>query len=304
MNTTFILDGGAGRLVTAIPALERYAIENPEDDFRVLTAAWESLYWSHPILQNKTYNINQKGVFELHMKNRRVIHPEPYSTYEYYNQKKHLIECFDQLINHTENHTELDKPNLYITKQEDDAAKKLIMSAVQKTGKSKVIVFQPYGSGMKIAPDRPYDESHRSLDVDFALKLIYNMSKEHTVIFFGDSQLRHPGDSYSISYDEGSDLRMYMSLISNCDHFVGIDSVGQHIARSFNKPATIILCSTFAENVSYPDKFNIYRNKHLPVYVPIRISQIDCDFANNLNYKTTLLDETDIHNIIELINES
>lgn len=301
MNTTFVIDGGAGRVITAIPALEKYAINNPDDDFRVLTAGWENLYWAHPVLQNRTYNINQKGVFDLHMKGRRVVHPEPYMLSEYYSQQKHLIQCFDQEINKTEDHSDLDKPNLYITPQEHLAAQRLIQEARKKTGKQKVVVLQPYGSGMKIDNDRPFDETYRSLDVDFALKLIYNISKNHTVIYFGEKQYYHPGDSYSINLnDKGGDLRMYMSLIANCDYFIGVDSVGQHIARAFNKPATVILGATFEQNVTYPN-FNIYRNNSKPTYVPIRLSQIDCEFANNLNCNTMTFDEEDIPKILETI---
>jgi ADP-heptose:LPS heptosyltransferase len=302
MDSTFIIDGGAGRLITAIPALEKYAINNPNDDFRVLVGGWESLYWVHPLLQAKTYNINQKGTFELHMKDRQVIHPEPYQMFEYYSKKEHIINCFDKAINATNNHEDLDKPNIYLTQQENLAAKTLLQEATAKTRKKKTIVFQPYGSGIKIQANRPYDESNRSLDVDFALKLIYNLSKEYTVIFFGDKEFKHPGDSYSINFfDKGGDLRMYTSLIANCDYFIGVDSVGQHIARAFNKPGTVILGATLEENISYKDHFTIYRNKVIPTYVPIRLSNIDCEFVNNLNSYTMSFDEDDITNIIESI---
>ena len=300
LNTTFILDGGAGRMITAIPALERYKIENPEDDFRILTAAWENIYWAHPVLQNRVFNINSKGTFDLHMKGRRVVHPEPYQMYQYYDEGKHLTECFDIAINGTNDL--IDKPNLYITKQETVAAQRLIYEATQKTRKQKTIIFQPYGSGMKMLNDRPHDNSNRSLDVDFALQLAFNMSKEHTVIFFGEKEFYHPGDNYSVQFfDKGADLRMYMSLIANCDYFVGVDSVGQHIARAFNKPGTIILGATKAENISYPDHFSIYRNDVVPTYVPIRLSQIDCDFADNLNEDVMNFTEADLQRILSTI---
>lgn len=301
MNTTFVIDGGAGRVVTAIPALEKYAINNPDDDFRVLTAAWESLYWSHPLLQNKTFNINQKGAFDLHMKDRKIVHPEPYHSNGYYNQKKHLVEAFDEIINETNDHSDLDKPNIYITQQESLAAQNIINEARKKTGKQRVIVFQPYGSGMKVVNDRPFDDSYRSLDVDFALKLVYNLSKNNTVIYFGEKDLYHPGDSYSINlFDHGNDLRMFTSVIANCDYFIGVDSVGQHIARAFNIPGTVILGSTFEQNVSYQNHFKIYRNGRAPTYAPIRLSGIDCEFANNLNSATMTFDENDLKKIVDM----
>ena len=36
MNKTFIINGGAGRVISAIPALEKFHRKNPENDFKVL----------------------------------------------------------------------------------------------------------------------------------------------------------------------------------------------------------------------------------------------------------------------------
>ena len=65
------------------------------------------------------------------------------------------------------------------------------------------------------------------------------------------------------------------SIINASDHFLGCDSMGQHIARAFDKTATVVLGSTYPENITYPDykDFDIIdigldRRK----YSPIRIS--------------------------------
>jgi hypothetical protein len=56
------------------------------------------------------------------------------------------------------------------------------------------------------------------------------------------------------------------------------------MARAFNKPGTVVLGSTFAENVSYPKHFTFYRDKNIKVvYNPIRICGLDCEFADRLN---------------------
>jgi ADP-heptose:LPS heptosyltransferase len=299
MMTTFVLDGGAGRLITAIPALEKYARLNPEDDFRVLTAAWEELYWAHPVLQNRTFNINQKGTFDLHMRHRRLVHPEPYMLNDYYNQRIHLTDAFDREINQTTDHTDLDKPNLYITQEETHRARYLLNAHRKSQNKQRVIVIQPYGSGISIQNGRPSDATHRSLDVDFYLQMAYRLNKHSVVVFLGNKEFQHPGDSYSVNlFDHDPNLRLYMSIISECDYFIGVDSVGQHIARAFNKPGTIILGSTFEQNVSYADHFKIYRNKYPPTYTPIRISSVDCDMANNLNDQTMQFDDNDLKSIM------
>ncbi len=87
-----------------------------------------------------------------------------------------------------------------------------------------------------------------------------------------------------ILVSSGPDLRMYMSLISESDYFVGCDSVGQHMARAFNKPGTVIMGSTFEQNVSYPEHFDIVRKiGHDPVYNPIRFGGVDSDLVDRLN---------------------
>jgi len=303
MHTTFMIDGGAGRLVTAIPALEKFAINNPHDDFRVLVAAWEEIYWNHPLLQKRTFNVNQKGIFDLHIKNRRMIVPEPYHVHGYYNQQLHLTEAFDEVINNTNDHSDLDKPNLYISKKEIAQASFILNEIKKQKKKNRVIVFQPYGSGMKIENNMPIDTTNRSLDVDFALKLIYEMSKDNVVLFFGPKELYHPGDKYSVEFfSNNPDIRLYMTMIHLCDYFVGVDSLGQHVARAMNKPGMVIMGSTFEENVSYKDHFTIYRNNQTPIYVPIRIANQDITLTESLNSGIMDFTEDDLNNMLEKIN--
>lgn len=285
MNTTFMLSGGAGRIITAIPALEKYHRLYPEDDFKVLIHGWGNLYWSHPLLQNKTFNVEQKGTFDLIIKNSILKHPEPYHRYSYYNQYTSLSEAFDEEINQTNDHSDLDKPNLYCHTNELNTSYKMIQDAKQQKGRQKFCVFQPYGSSIQLVNNRPLDSSGRSLDVDDALKLGYLLSKDYVVLYFGPSELIHPGDNFMLNAKDipNADLRFYMAMIAQCDLFVGVDSVGQHMARAFNKPGLVIMGSTFEKNVSYPNYFKFFRNGIKPTYNPIRIGGIDCELADRVN---------------------
>lgn len=285
MNSTFMLSGGAGRVITAIPALEKYHRLNPNDDFKVVIHGWENLYWNHPILQDRTFSVGQKGLFNLVIKNSILKHPEPYHRHSYYNQQASLIEAFDEEINNTFDHSDLTKPNLYLHTGEINSARKLIIEAAQEKKKNKFVVFQPYGSGISLVNDRPYDNSGRSLDVDDALKLGQLLSQDAVVLYFGPNEFVHPADNVMLNTKSipNSDLRFFMAMISLCDYFVGVDSVGQHIARAFNKPGLVIMGSTFEKNVSYLDHFKIYRNGVQPTYNPIRIGGSDCEFADRSN---------------------
>lgn len=284
INTTFSINGGAGRVICAIPALEKYARLNPDDDFKVIVHGWESLYWSHPLLQNKTVGISQKGIFDLYIKPYNLIVPEPYDRRSYYTQQKSIIEAFDEEINNTNDHSDLGLPKLYTRRQEDSAIKFLLNKEKERTNKNKIIVFQPYGSGIGIVNDRPYDGSIRSLDIDDYIKIGRVLSRHAIVIFFGPRELVHPQDDFSYKpFEIQPDLRFWISAIKECDYYLGCDSLGQHIARAFNKPGTVIMGSTFERNVTYPDHFKIFRNGLTPTYNPIRIGGIDCDFADRAN---------------------
>lgn len=303
MNTTFIINGGAGRVISAIPALEKYARLNPDDDFKVLIHGWELLFWSHPLLQNRSFSIGQKGAFDLFIKNSRVVCPEPYYIHGYYNQKLSLAEAFDEEINKTQDHSDLEPPKLYISNLERETVKRMIDEKKRELKKTKLVVIQPYGSGITIANGRPYDSSHRSLDVDDYLKIIQKFNKDILVVYFGPPEFRHPADKVSLDLNAANaDLRMYLAFIAECDYFVGCDSVGQHMARSMNKKGMVIMGSTDETNVSYPNYFKIYRNGMKPVYSPIRLTGTDCEFADRMNDGIMKFDDKQIDEIIKTIN--
>jgi ADP-heptose:LPS heptosyltransferase len=304
MNTTFIINGGAGRVIAAIPALEKFAKLNPTNDFKVLVHGWESLFWSHPLLQQRTFSIGQKGSFDMFIKNNQVVCPEPYYIHGYYNQQLSLAEAFDEEINSTSSHADLEPPALYLSTAEDNAVAKIISENKIARNKSKVVVIQPYGSGIGMSNSKPFDSSHRSIDVDDYLSIIKKINIDTLVVYFGPKEFRHPGDDISINIDAyNPDLRMYMALIKQCDYFVGCDSVGQHMARAFNKSGMVIMGSTDEINVSYPDFFRIYRNNNMkPAYSPIRLSGVDCEFADRLNNNIMKFNTDQIEELANIIN--
>jgi len=70
MKTIITIDGGIGRALTALPALLYFAEKNQD---------WDFLSWGFPQLQNRTFNPEQKGIFEKYFWNAdKVINPEPY----------------------------------------------------------------------------------------------------------------------------------------------------------------------------------------------------------------------------------
>ena len=281
MNTTFLLNGGAGRIIAAIPALQMYAKHNKDDDFKVIIQGWSEIYQNHPLLHQRTFNYADRGIFDLIVKNSNIVYPEPYYNKNYYNQQNHMVDVFDQIINENYNCDnegilkKINEPYLHVSKQEEFQIRGLISNIKQETKKDTMVVFQPYGSGIKMEEGRPFDPSYRSFDVDSALEIIKMLSEKYTVIYFGPDEFRHPGDQYSVDLSKitNKNIRFYMNLIKECDHFVGVDSVGNHIANAFMKKKTLVLGSTFAENVAYQENSIVFASNTPPVYSPLRICE-------------------------------
>ena len=58
----FYLDGGSGRLLCAIPALEYYALTHYK--FSILTHLKEEFFKENPILYKYVHNFGEEGLFD------------------------------------------------------------------------------------------------------------------------------------------------------------------------------------------------------------------------------------------------
>ena len=283
-RVVIIIDGGAGRVICAIPALEKYVKSHPEEDVKILIHGWDSLLWSNKVLQPISYNINDKGVFENHIKHAdEVISPEPYRLPGYFNQKLSLAQAFDFLLNAT---TDSGVPSLYITESEKINAKRILADVKKYQNKENTIIIQPFGSTASFDSvannDYIVDATNRSMSLEMYSKIVSIIANTYNVVLFADNKFHFKEDTFS--YKLSADLRTYMGVISQADYFIGCDSVGQHMARAFSIPGTIVLGSTFAENITYPDWFKIVdKTKDSKVYSPMRVNDLDFNMANRLN---------------------
>lgn len=301
MKKVFMIDGGAGRVIAAIPALRKYVREHPNEDVKILVGGWDVLYWGIPELHNITFNPEQKGIFEhVCIDADTFISPEPYRVPGYFRQELSLAEAFNILVNVTDDHKDLGLPTLVLNKAEEYSAAKLIADVKQQQQKQKTIIIQPFGkSAERPTENVVFDTLSRSLNGETYLKLAKKLSTKYNLIFFGEQNFQLPQDTYTTKPQ--LDLRMWAAAIEACDYFVGVDSVGQHMARAFNKPGTVILGSTFAKNVTYPDFFNIVEKKGAKKYSPIRISGLEGHLADRHNDKLMDFSDDEINEIYSKI---
>ena len=301
VNVGILIDGGAGRIIASIPAILKYIRNNPEHKVKVFCNGWSDLLWGIPEIESNLFSTETANIFETQIKDCEIfIHPEPYSLSSYFNQRTSLVTAFDEIINNTKDHEDLEAPQLILSKTEKVGAQNAIEKVKEVQGKEKTIIFQPFGRSIsRGSGGEVYDPTSRSINPGDFILLAKELRRHYNVVFFGEKQFYIEDDTYKF---DGT-LREFAAIISAADYFIGCDSVGQHMARALNKFGTVILGSTFADNVSYPGWFHIFQ-KHNPVrYSPIRLSGIDSHLADRRNEVCMEFTNEDIDNLFERIQK-
>jgi ADP-heptose:LPS heptosyltransferase len=275
-NKAFFINGGAGRVVCSIPALEKFHEENPDNNFIIVCEGGTDFFKGHTVLHAKAYDHWHKNLFEDKLKDMEIVSPEPYRVWEYYNQKASLSQAYDIAINN-KGIRDLPRPTIKLSKGEQLSGLQVINEVKEKTKKEKTIVFQPFGRGVFEDKGIVTDFSGRSFEAASVINIVKTLSKDYGIIFMGELgiEFANHGVIEPVATPKGTDLRTWAAIISKADHFMGCDSVGQHLAYSFNRTATIVLGSTFEENVSYPgcaDFTILDMGEGARVYSPIRIT--------------------------------
>lgn len=301
-----MIDGGAGRVICAIPALENYLKNNPDDDFKILVSGWSLLLHSHPTLASRVFATEEPNVFTNHILHNRCVHVEPYHLYEYYHDHISLSCAFDILINNSSQ--EDYKVDLYVDPHEDTQMLELIEEFKLTSCKDKVVVIQPFGSSSILTETSEIvDPSGRGLPVEVLDQIVDQISKEAIVVYFGVPELwKYTNKKTHHIFPINPSLRDYMALVANCDYFIGCDSVGQHMARSFDKKGTVLMGGTFESNVSYPnyENFKFYRKPGTrPVFNPMRISPESSMQAEEANKDLMNFTPQEVNSIVSMIME-
>ena len=275
----FMVSGGAGRIICALPAFEKYLKANGPDSFYIISQSGLQFFLGTEF-QDITFDPAHKGLFKTVIKDNNLINLEPYQQYGYYNQEKSLTEAFDKLVNDTDDHRDLQKPKIVLSKSEEINAIETVKEAKKQQEKKHTIVIQPFGrEGKAHEGGHIVDASSRSLSTDDYFYISQQLRKKYNVISMTENKFDNDDNMYV-----DADLRHWAGIIDAADYFIGVDSCGQHMAYSFDKPGSVILGSTFAENISYPKHFNIIEKPNTPkVYSPIRIEGLDSELANRVN---------------------
>lgn len=305
MNKAFFINGGAGRTICAIPALEKYAENNPNDNFIIVAEGWMEIFASSPKLRDRVFHFMHNHLFEDHLKNMEIVSPEPYRLWEYYNQKCNLIQAFDILINGRDNILPANtKVTMDLSKKEQVDGYDIVNDVRRVKQKEKIIVFQPFGSTVTQQSNFIFDTSGRSFELSDTVKLINELKNDYGIILMSQIPIESEVNAQSVAWPQNLGIRQWMGIINAADYFLGCDSLGQHIAYALSKPSTVVIGATYPENISYKDDNNFHIidiGKENRRYSPIRITMDE--MADRNNEALMVLKDNDFKNIVDSIKQ-
>jgi hypothetical protein len=301
LKKSFFINGGAGRVLCAIPALEHYK-KHVDPDVVVIAESWHELFLTSATLRYNVYPMHHKGLFQDKLKNTEIISPEPYRLNAYFNQQCNLIQAFDMLINENTEEIPESKPfELTISRDDQAFGHNTVRQIKASQNKKKSVIFQPLGSGAKMNGDFLIDDSGRSFEVKDIIKIVTELSKHYAVILMTNIDI--PVQQPMGAAIPQANMLQWMGIVNACDYFLGCDSMGQHYANALGKPATVVIGSTWPQNITYPDnkQFTIIDNgADLDRrYNPFRITQ-DWD-VNRTNEDMMILSDKRVNDIIKSV---
>jgi hypothetical protein len=173
-----------------------------------------------------------------------------------------------------------------------------------QTGLDKVLVVQPFGRTTANTEELIIDPTTRSFNLVDIVDIINALKKEYSVIVMSEFQfaLEEGEPQYPVAMPQIPDIRIWSAIIDMADHFLGCDSLGQHLAKALGKSATVVFGSTFPINTSYVDDKDIDIidvAKDTRVYSPIRMTSED--MQDRINDGCMDLTDKDKHNIVNTV---
>lgn len=268
-KTTLLVDGGLGRLICAIPALEKFIEVN--SDSLIVSYFWTPILFGNKKIHHNIFDNNYKNLYTI-IKDTKIVRPEPYYNSEYLNGKISLSDAFNQEINGSTE--KMPVPKIFLSSKE-----KMLGKTFRQQNK-KMIAFQPFGSSANFSNQECIDQTARSMNIPTAQSIVKRLKEEgYNIFLITDKLVSEYFSATDFVSTQSFQPRDLAAIISNCDYYLGIDSAGQHIARCFDVPGTVLIGGTNARNISYPEWFNIYDVDPNKKYMPYRLCEFDSYIA-------------------------
>ncbi len=242
-------------MISSIPAFEKYEEESGDKDFLIICEGGAEIFKGHPTLDKRVYDHWHRNLFQDKIKDMDIVTTEPYRVWEYYNQKCSIAQAFDIQIN-GKGIRELPRPTLRLSKDELLQGRYVVSEVKKKLKKEKIVVFQPFGRGIEYIDETLVDKTGRSFELKDVKEIIRKLQdNDYGIILMSEFKvdLSDAKLKEEVATPENINIRVWAAIIKYCNHFLGCDSLGQHLSYAIGTKVTAVIGSTYPINVSYPD---------------------------------------------------
>ncbi len=302
LKRAYFINGGAGRVLCSVPALERRL--KTDKDFIIVCDRRDEVFIGTELYE-RSFNSNHNRLFEDYLQDRQIIELEPYQLNEYYTQKCSLINAFDILINGS---ISKEKPNINISlsSEEQVFGYSTIESLKRKYNKDKVLVIQPFGSTIQKEGPLYWDNSGRSIEYANIFNIVKEISKDFIIVYMGEIPFEK-AQELGVAIPDKLTIRQWFSIIKSSQGFIGCDSLGQHVSFGFDIPSVVVTGGTSPINITYKesDTHIVYdMGKDKRKYSPIRITNSITSDRNNdgIMYMDTKQENKIIESVYKMTN--
>lgn len=261
-NILLVSEGGLGKCIASTAIVKRLNEEFPDKRIIILTG-YPEIFMYNPRIY-KTFNFANPLHFYDDFVNEEsyLIKLEPYTTYEYMQEEKHLIEAWCDLIGIKSKGA---KPELYFLDKEKEAAEMYVEKLTNiNNQKKKFVLFQWIGG---ITPKTPSKQ-----DLFFALSRMHKRSLEQKVAqeivnkLIAKNYVVGAIQKATFPKLEGTEviefpLRNVLILLQLSKGFIGIDSFLQHAAAALNVPGVVCWSGTNPKKLGYEEHKNLTRKE-------------------------------------------
>jgi hypothetical protein len=184
--------------------------------------------------------LNKKG-------NVLYLRAEPYNHPDYINGTKHIIDCWNEMLNLNYPTT---KTKIWLTESEKTNGKRII-----ETTKNPVCLLHTQGGVIK--KGQPMETWYRTLPSKTAQAIVDTLRGK-----YGFMQILRDGQYMlnNVVHAKDQDLRTLFSIIYAAHVIVSIDTFTQHAAKALGKKAIVLWGSTRPQCLGYQSHVNLWRN--------------------------------------------
>lgn len=275
------IDGGIGRVLCATGAITKFSKMHET----IVITTYPEIFYNHPHI-HKVYNLNREYLWDDVIRHGEFIYPEPYHNHLYYNQKHHLTQSFNYLLNSDESFA---FPQVFLSKQEMTWAQQYIENIRMRTNCSYVLGYQPFGAGC-VLNETWNDPTNRSLTIDAARFLAENINV--TLLNMSHVPIDLPNVWQGLFT-----TREYLALASQINAILTVDSFLSHAASAFGKTGLLMLGATQVQNVGYPNYRVCYRDGFPKSYNPNRFTGAVDRTKNAMQYNGS-----ELRTIVDIMN--